>query len=591
MPALRTTKAEIKRLTTNPSTKQIIDGLWRAPLWMHDEVLLSPDDEFRTEVGEDYDLRYIYSENSFLDADDNQVSFASAEGFGNKLQANFANVIGFFNTATSFAETIIGTHGLTGYLQTPNEWIVTDRLFTIANGADANSKSDAFNMYKSGFSVFKNATAVGAYSHGAIAPPNGAFQFDNAFKGYWDNAWHTFATTDQISSHSPVTLDPESSIELWVNENQVIGIDLSAYAKTANIHPAVSLGAGSETELALNPTTQVLTLTGLKKTFLSLNDTFDAYPTQGYGNGLIAGTSAVGYSNSFGVDDTSFWITATENRTLDSTPKYIDLGSWDYFTLGTGWTKLSSSVFNYTSGGGLLTTNSFYLLRNQGVEEYGTEYGLFFALTSGVVNVYLNGPNGTTQIAVGADHYCEFTVTVDGNYSISFEASQPLSISDISLMYYYPYWVYTYSQGIRVVNNAHQTQVIYPTHAGAAGDVCVLDDDGITMVFKPLSASLTGVILDTDFPAAGLMLTDGAGNYSVITDNSATWNTALVDADFASNGIMVRTGAGAYSTVADNSATWNTLASLGTKTFWNGTQAAYDAIGTKDSNTIYFINV
>ena len=116
-----------------------------------------------------------------------------------------------------------------------------------------------------------------------------------------------FAPTSRQAS-SNYGIGSDGRIALYVDEaNQIIGIDLSAYAKTANLHPPVSLGLGSETELALNPTTQVITLTGLKKTFLSLNDTFDAYPTQGYGNGLIAGTSAVNYSNSFGVDGEGFW--------------------------------------------------------------------------------------------------------------------------------------------------------------------------------------------------------------------------------------------------------------------------------------------
>ena len=86
-------------------------------------------------------------------------------------------------------------------------------------------------------------------------------------------------------------------------------------------------------------------------------------------------------------------------------------------------------------------------------------------------------------------------------------------------------------------------------------------------------------LVDADFSSAGLMKTDGAGNYSLVTDASANWNTAfgwgnhasagyltsqtshadvLVDGDFSSAGIMATNGSGTYSIVTDNSSNWNT---------------------------------
>lgn len=598
MPALRTTKAEIKRLTTNPSTKQIIDGLWRAPLWMHDEVLLSPDDEAKTEAGASFDARYVYAENSFLDADDNQVSFASAEGFGNSMQASFAHVIGHFNAATSFAETIIGFHGFVSETQNAHQWIVTDRLFTIANGADANNRSDAFHMYKSGYAVYENAVGIGEYMHGSREPLDGTIQFNGAFSGYYNEAWHTFATAEQLSGlHPAVTIDPNSSTELYLYDGQIIGIDLSAYAKTENIHPPVSLGTGSETELALNPTTQVLTLTGLKKTFLSLNDTPSAYPTNGYGQGLKASGSNVLFSDSFGSDEDGFWMKIIQGNETNSEHRYVDLGDYQSFILGAGWSRISGSNYHHTSGGGLLVSNSVHLNIIENEIEDETVY-YFYAYCDAPVNIYLVTPTGNILLRSNVTGGCNstFTVSQNGSYAIAIEpytTSTVVTISDFNLSYTYYWNTPVFSSVPRLVDNTHAVLLNYPKPGGAAGDISCLDTDGVTMIFKPLEDIITDAnfLLDTDFPTAGLMLTDGAGNYSVITDNSANWNTALVDADFASNGIMVRTGAGTYSTIADNSATWNTLASLGTKTFWNGTQAAYDAIGTKDSNTIYFINV
>ena len=86
-------------------------------------------------------------------------------------------------------------------------------------------------------------------------------------------------------------------------------------------------------------------------------------------------------------------------------------------------------------------------------------------------------------------------------------------------------------------------------------------------------------LVDADFSSAGLMKTDGAGNYSLITDASANWNTAfgwgnhasagyltsqtshadvLVDGDFSSAGIMTTNGSGTYTVITDNSSNWNT---------------------------------
>ena len=104
------------------------------------------------------------------------------------------------------------------------------------------------------------------------------------------------------------------------------------------------------------------------------------------------------------------------------------------------------------------------------------------------------------------------------------------------------------------------------------------------------SANITNVLLDGDFTTAGIMATDGSGNYSIITDNSANWNTAygwgdhsqggyltstnltnvLLDGDFTTAGIMATDGSGNYSIITDNSANWNTAYGWG-----NHTSAGY----------------
>jgi len=80
---------------------------------------------------------------------------------------------------------------------------------------------------------------------------------------------------------------------------------------------------------------------------------------------------------------------------------------------------------------------------------------------------------------------------------------------------------------------------------------------------------------DSEFASAGLMKTDGAGNYSIVTDESVAWQavTDKVEADSASwdaayslkgvldalNGLVKCDGSGNYSAVTDNSSDWNTV--------------------------------
>lgn len=46
------------------------------------------------------------------------------------------------------------------------------------------------------------------------------------------------------------------------------------------------------------------------------------------------------------------------------------------------------------------------------------------------------------------------------------------------------------------------------------------------------------VVVDGDFASAGIMATDGAGTYSIVTDNSANWDTAFAWGDHAAAGYL-----------------------------------------------------
>ncbi|MEI7424359.1 MAG: hypothetical protein WCK18_19825, partial [Prolixibacteraceae bacterium] len=78
------------------------------------------------------------------------------------------------------------------------------------------------------------------------------------------------------------------------------------------------------------------------------------------------------------------------------------------------------------------------------------------------------------------------------------------------------------------------------------------------------------------YPGAGIPISTGSGWGSSITNNSTNWNSAYSDRmkwDGGSSGLVAATG----------------RSSLGLYAEWTGTLAQYNAITSKDANTIYFI--
>ena len=103
--------------------------------------------------------------------------------------------------------------------------------------------------------------------------------------------------------------------------------------------------------------------------------------------------------------------------------------------------------------------------------------------------------------------------------------------------------------------------------------------DHSTAGYLTSETSHADVVVDGDFTTSGLMTSDGAGGYSITTNNATNWNTAygwgdhsaagyltsetshadvVVDGDFTANGLLKRTGAGTYTSVTDNSSNWDT---------------------------------
>lgn len=152
------------------------------------------------------------------------------------------------------------------------------------------------------------------------------------------------------------------------------------------------------------------------------------------------------------------------------------------------------------------------------------------------------------------------------------------------------------------------------TIGGTYPNFTITDDSQVAGTYLTSETSHADVLVDGDFATPGLMATDGAGTYSIITNNSTNWNTAygwgdhsglydatgtasgligthestynhshydtayswgnhasagyltsetshadvVVDGDFTSNGILKRTSSGVYGIVTDNSTNWDT---------------------------------
>ena len=126
--------------------------------------------------------------------------------------------------------------------------------------------------------------------------------------------------------------------------------------------------------------------------------------------------------------------------------------------------------------------------------------------------------------------------------------------------------------------------VVKPNPAASGGGDVTYDNTTGEFTYTPpdLSNFITSIgdaIRDADFTTAGLMKTDGAGNYSVITDNSTDWNNAASWGDHKLAGYLKSNGT--YWDTNTNAYESSTLDLIGNVTLtniqsdhylkWNGT--------------------
>ena len=120
-----------------------------------------------------------------------------------------------------------------------------------------------------------------------------------------------------------------------------------------------------------------------------------------------------------------------------------------------------------------------------------------------------------------------------------------------------------------------------PTASGS-GDVTYDSSNGQFTYTPPELNFLTDLgdaIVDGDFTTAGLMKTDGAGNYSVITDNSTEWDEAHDWGNHANAGYLTGLPAHSHSLVSlsDTSLTGGDAPSDGEALVWDQTNTTWKA--------------
>jgi len=130
--------------------------------------------------------------------------------------------------------------------------------------------------------------------------------------------------------------------------------------------------------------------------------------------------------------------------------------------------------------------------------------------------------------------------------------------------------------------------------ASGAGTLLYNNTTGVFTYTPPdLSSYLTAetshadVLVDGDFSSAGIMATDGAGTYSIVTDNSANWNTAYGWGDHSTAGYQTASGLdGAIDTHLNQS-----NPTSGYVLSWNGSDYAWvDNAGYTDSDVDTHLN-
>jgi hypothetical protein len=163
---------QLKALWRDPNMKELIDSLWREYYGLYNEKYDRNPEKW---------LLNIFSE---------EIEFGQALGQDNFLEGNCSVAVGQGLNTKSFFETVFGAYARIAENQDSDLWIAADRLLAIGNGTDADNRSNALEVFKSGLFKLFNALVIGKFDHENELPEDGTLQFDELklqvfVAGFW----------------------------------------------------------------------------------------------------------------------------------------------------------------------------------------------------------------------------------------------------------------------------------------------------------------------------------------------------------------------------------------------------------------------
>ena len=172
---------QLKAMWRDPNMKELIDSLWREYPGLYNE-------KYNRTVGE---LDQPWLRNMFGE----DIEFGQAMGQDNFLEGNRSVAIGQGLNTKSFFEIVFGAYAKIAENQDPDIWKATDRLLALGNGPDADTRSNALEVFKSGLFKLFNALVIGKFEHGDQVPQDGTLQFDQQkLQLFMDGLWRLLLT-------------------------------------------------------------------------------------------------------------------------------------------------------------------------------------------------------------------------------------------------------------------------------------------------------------------------------------------------------------------------------------------------------------